>query len=307
MLFPFSVFRRPGRQARAMVCVLLFGVLVCPPLLAQSSAADGKYRQDYERRLSTVQAMRDALRREAAAAGKDVDAVLRSVADGERRAAKLAEAADYRSALASLEAGYASLRGALTSLKAGTSPALPSGSAALAQTAPANGEKLKAEVEQRSRSTRALRDALLRLDAPGNAALVAQADAALAEADRLAAAGNYGAAREAVERAYRTIKQATVSQRDHTEAVASKKFATPREEYAYELGRNDDYARLGQAVLQRGELSAAGRAALDKALALRRAAEAAAREERWADGVQALEAATLEHKRVVREAGFNVP
>lgn len=305
-IFRLSALRR-GCAPLILVVAAACGALGSAPLLAQSSSADAKYRQDYERRLSTVQVMRDALRREATAAGKNVDAVLQAVADGERRAAQLAQAADYRGALESLEPGYAGLRTALTSLKAGTSPTLPSGSAAL-DSAPAGGTaKLKAEVEQRSRTTRALRDALLRLDAPGNANLVAQADAALAEADRLGAAGNYGAAREAVERAYQSIKQATVSQRDHTEAVASKKFATPRDEYAYELARNDDYARLGQAVLQRGDLSEAGRAALDKATALRRVAEAAAREERWADGVKALEAATLECKRVVREAGFNVP
>lgn len=304
-------FRFPSRSCRPRRglawLVLAGGLLVVPPLGAQSSSGDPKYRQDYESRLSTVQAMRDALRREAAASGKDVGGVLRDVADSERRAAKLAEAADYRGALEVLETGYRGLRGALTGLKAGSSPALPSGSAALEAAAPANDEKLRSEVGQRQRSTRVLRDALLRLDAPGNATLVAQADAALAEADRLLAAGNYGAAREAVERAYQSIKQATISQRDHTEVVASKKFATPREEYAYELTRNDDYLRLGQAVLARGELSAGGRTALDKAAALRQAAEAAARAERWGDGIKALEAATLECKQVVREAGFNVP
>jgi len=314
-----SLFRRPALRPGGAPWLLLLAAACSAlssapllaqgtaPLLAQSSSADAKYRQDYERRLLTVQAMRDALRREATTAGKNVDAVLKVVAEGERRAADLAAGSDFRGALEALEPGYTGLRSALTTIKAGTSPQLPSGSAALESAPPAGTEKLKAEVEQRSRSTRALREALLRLDAPGNAKLVAEADAALAEADRLLAAGNYGAARAAVDRAYQSIKQATISQRDHTEAVASKQFATPREEYAYELARNDDYVRLGQAVLQRGDLSAAGRAALDKAQALRRSAETAAQEGRWADGVKALEAATLECKRVVREAGFNVP
>ena len=299
----YRAFPVIGRgQLAALLLALPAGVA-----MAQSAPDDARFRQDYERRLQTEQVLRDALKRDAAASGKNVDAALAVAGDAEGRAAKLAGAANYQGALQALDPAYQELRRALMGIKAGSSPNLPSGSAALDTTRLSGPEKIKAEVEQRLRSARVLRDALQRFDAQGNAATLAGADRDLADAERLLAAGDPVAAREASERAYRTIKQASVTQRDHTEQVAAKKFASPREEYAYELGRNDDYARFGKAVEQRGEVSGTSRTALDKAAALRRAAEAAASEERWADGVKALEAATIEYKRVVREAGFNVP
>lgn len=293
---------------RLLVAAFLFALpgIAALPAAAQTSASDAKYAEDYQRRLATIDAMTGALKRAAAAAGKDVDGVLDALRTGRQQADGLAGQQDYRGALQALEPGYARLREALTGLKTGTSPALPSGSAA-PDAAAGEADKLKSRAEQRLRSARVLREALLRFDPKTNATLGEDAERALAQAERLYAAGDFPGALAAADAAYAAIRQASVSQRDHTEQVASKTFATAREEYAYELGRNDDYGRLGRGVAEREEIASLARTALQRAQALRTDAEREAAAERWAEGVKLLEASTLEYKKLVRAAGFNVP
>lgn len=304
---------RRARSVGVLRCVALLAAALLafvgalPAVRAQSSASDAKYAEDYQRRLLTVDAMRGALQREAASSGKPVDEVIATVDKARQAAHALAARADYRGALQALDGGYAVLRDALTRLKAGQSPVLPSGSAALTAPPAAGAAGVQARAEQRLRSARALREALLRFDATGNATLGADAERALAQAERLYAAGDHAGALAAAEAAYAAIREASVAQRDHTEQVASKAFATPREEYAYERARNDDYARLARGVAEREEVARLAQAALDKGLALRGEAEREATGERWAEGVRLLEASTLEYKKVVRAAGFNVP
>lgn len=302
MIAHFLLFRR------LLVAVVLSALTASAtfPVWAQTSASDAKYAEDYQRRLATIDAMTGALERAATAAGKDVGDVLEALRAGRQRADGLAGKQDYRGALQALEPGYARLREALTGLKAGTSPALPSGSAAPDATAGA-ADKLKSRAEQRLRSARVLREALLRFDPKTNATLGEDAERALAQAERLYAAGDFAGALAAADAAYAAIRQASVSQRDHTEQVASKSFATAREEYAYELGRNDDYGRLGRGVAEREEFAALAGTALQRAQALRSDAEREAAAERWAEGVKLLEASTQEYKKLVRAAGFNVP
>lgn len=286
--------------------VVTLGSLLASAAHAQSSAADAKYAADYQRRLLTVDAMRGALVREAKAVRQDVDAVLDRVDEQRRAAESLAGRSDYRGALQAIDVAYAALRDQLTRLKAGQSPNLPSGSAALAAAGEDPG-KLRARAEQRVRSARALREALLRFDAKGNAALGDDAEQALVQAETLHAKGDYAASLAAADAAYAAIRAASVAQRDHTEQIASKTFATLREEYAYELGRNDDYARLARGLAEREDVARLGAAPFEQAQSLRRDAERAAASESWGEGVRLLEASTLEFKRVVRAAGFNVP
>lgn len=295
----------------AVLGVTPFAALVAVPLAAspahaQSSASDAKYAEDYRRRLTTVDAMRSAIEREAKATGQDADDVLERIATQRSKAEALAAERDFRGALREIDMAYAALRDRLTRMKAGQSPNLPSGSAALSP-AGEDAAKLKASAEQRVRSARALREALLRFDAKGNATLGDDAERALAQAEALHAKGDYAASLAAADAAYAAIREASIVQRDHTEQVASKTFATPRDEYAYEPTRNDDYARLARGVAERDDVGRMVAAPLGRAQGLRRDAEREAAGERWVEGVRLLEASTLEYKQVVRAAGFNVP
>jgi hypothetical protein len=178
------------------------------------------------------------------------------------------------------------------------------------------GEKARRDFDARLESTRALLGAQQRISgekAGGQAQ--PEADAAtrriqqqLAEAERLAAAGQLQDARAPLERAYLMARVSIEALRRGDTLVRSLTFASPREEYDYELDRNQTHSLLIQ-VLQadRRDSAALMNGFVERAASLREQAEARARAGQYAEAIQGLEASTRELLRAIRAGGLYVP
>ena len=171
------------------------------------------------------------------------------------------------------------------------------------------GEKQARDYENRLASVKILRDALARLGGTKNAAAIKEADGMLAEAGKHAAQKNFELALATVDKAYGVIKSMNIEQRDHTEQVASKTFASKADEYKYEVARNDDYLQLSAAVLSNMAENLAGmyRPVREKAGELRKGAEARAGSGDYDGAVTAMETSTAEYKKIIRAGGIPVP
>lgn len=179
----------------------------------------------------------------------------------------------------------------------------------LASPAQVDGEKAVRDYETRLASVKVLRDALQRLDAVKNSATIASTDAYLAAAAQYASERSFDLALVEVNRAYEVIKASNVAQRDHTEQVVSKNFATKEDEYKYEIGRNDEYQQLSETVLKN---LAADRAAtytpvFATAMSMRKNAQGQAGKGDFAAAVTAMETSTAEYKKIIRASGIPVP
>lgn len=168
-------------------------------------------------------------------------------------------------------------------------------------------DKAHVDYGRRLETVKVLRNALP--SGGKNAEVVKTADAAIAEAEQLAAAKKYSDALAALNKGYTAVRLANIEQRDKTEQVASKNFATKEDEYKYEIGRNDDYAGLSRGVMEsmNPQMATIYRGVLDKGASLRKDAEAAAKRGDFESGVTSLEQSTGEYKKVVRAAGIPVP
>ena len=130
----------------------------------------------------------------------------------------------------------------------------------------------------------------------------------MAQAERLAAAGQMAQARTVVDRAYLTARVSIEALRRGDTLVRSLTFASPREEYDYEIDRNDTHRMLVDLVLtERREVGPIVQPLLDKAGGLRREAEAQAQRGDHDSAIRTLEAATRELVRAVRAGGIYIP
>lgn len=179
------------------------------------------------------------------------------------------------------------------------------------------GEKHQRDFEARLESTRALLAAQQRITLEKAAGREAQASTARIEADmaqaqQLAAAGRYEQARPWLDKAYLTARVSIEALRRGDTLVRSLNFATPREEYDYELDRNETH-RLLITVLLADRRDATGamppqmQPFIDKAVVLRREAEAMARGGEHAAALKRLEDATRELVRAIRAGGVYIP
>ncbi|HEY0825541.1 MAG TPA: hypothetical protein VGD76_17265, partial [Ramlibacter sp.] len=113
--------------------------------------------------------------------------------------------------------------------------------------------KERSDYGARLESTRALVEAQKRIAAekggPRAAEPARQAEALIAEGEKLAAAGRLPDARAKVDQAYLTVKAAIGTAREGDTLVRSLNFASKREEYDYEIDRNDTHAMLIKVLL----------------------------------------------------------
>ncbi len=175
------------------------------------------------------------------------------------------------------------------------------------------GEKHKRDFEARMESARALLAAQQRITKEKGAGREAQ-DAArsierqIGEAQTIAAQGRYEDARPVLDRAYLTARVSIESMRRGDTLVRSLNFASKREEYDYEIDRNDTHAMLIK-VLLADRKDAAGSMApfTEKAAALRVEAEAQAKRGDHAAGIKLLEDSTRELVRAIRSGGIYIP
>ena len=176
------------------------------------------------------------------------------------------------------------------------------------------GEKERRDFESRLASTQSLLDAQRRIAnekgiAARDAELVKRIESLLAEARRLAGAGDVTAARVSLDQAYLLAKASVGSMRSGDTLVRSVSFASKEEEYRYEIDRNDTHRMLID-VLGR-DRGRQGDPALETAVReagrLRTAAEEQAARGDYAGGIRTLDESTRELVRAIRGMGVYIP
>jgi hypothetical protein len=174
--------------------------------------------------------------------------------------------------------------------------------------------KQRTDYQARLDSTRALLDAQKRIAAeknvPRGAETTRQVESMIADAERHAQAGRLVEARRSVDQAYLTVKAAIGTLRGGETVVRSLNFATPADEYAYELDRNDTHHMLVDMLLKERRTGSTA-AMVDEAVAaagkLRSRAEAEAARKDHAAGIKTLEESTRELVKAIRAAGVYIP
>ena len=174
--------------------------------------------------------------------------------------------------------------------------------------------KQRNDYQARVESTRALLDAQKRIAAEKNQARAGettrQVEGMIAEAERQAQAGRLPEARRTIDQAYLTVKAAIGSMRGGETVVRSLNFATPAEEYHYEIDRNDTHRMLVDMLLKEKRGSGMD-AMVDQAVAsaaqLRTRAEAEAARKDHPAAIKTLEESTRELVKAIRAAGVYIP
>jgi hypothetical protein len=179
------------------------------------------------------------------------------------------------------------------------------------------GEKAKRDFDARLDSARALLAAQQRIVAEKSAGRDAQAatrsiERQIGEAQALAAQGRIDDARPVLDRAYLTARVSIESLRRGDTLVRSLSFASKREEYDYEIDRNDTHRMLITVLLAdrkdaAGAMPPAMQAFTDKAATLRTEAEALAKRGDHAGAITVLEDSTRELVRAIRAGGLYIP
>jgi hypothetical protein len=179
------------------------------------------------------------------------------------------------------------------------------------------GEKNKLDFEARLESTRALLAAQQRITREKSAGAQAQEatrsiERQMGEAQVLAAQNRYVDARPILDRAYLTARISIESMRRGDTLIRSLNFASPREEYDYEIDRNETH-RMLITVLLADRKDAAGamhsdmQTIIEKAVLLRRDAEMRATRGDYVDAIKLLEDSTRELIRAIRVGGIYIP
>ncbi|HRD99205.1 MAG TPA: hypothetical protein PLA97_22720 [Rubrivivax sp.] len=273
-------------------------------LLAAAVLAQTPDRVALERRLQSLSTLIDA-----SSAARQIESSGVPAARERRDNARLL----HREASASLAAGDLAAVGGLLDQAARE---MMNG-ARLARPEQVNGEKARRDFEARMDSTRALLAAQQRItqekSAPAEAvASTRRIEADLGQAQALAAAGRYDEARPLLDRAYLTARVSIESMRRGDTLVRSLNFATKREEFDYELDRNETHRMLITVLLAErkdaaGAMPATMQPFIDRAGQLRRDADALGRSGDHAAGIRLLEDSTHELVRAIRAGGIYIP
>ena len=189
--------------------------------------------------------------------------------------------------------------------------------ARLAKPEQVNGEKARRDFDARLESAQALLAAQQRITQEKSAGREAQ-DAArsieqqIAQAQKLAAQERIADARAVIDRAYLTARVSIESLRRGDTLVRSLIFTSKREEFDYEIDRNETHRMLINVLLSErkdagGAMPPAMQAFVDQAAALRKDADAQARRGDHEGAIKTLEASTRELVRAIRAGGIYIP
>lgn len=174
-------------------------------------------------------------------------------------------------------------------------------------------EKKRRDFAAREESVKALLAAQQRIVQEKSAGRDAQeasrsVQAQLAQAQQLARGDRLDEARTVLDRAYLTAKLSIESLRRGDTLVRSLNFASKREEFDYEVDRNDTHRMLVRVLLaDKPAAQEAGKAALDEAGRLRAQAEQAAARNEHEQAIKLLEESTRALVRAIRNAGVFIP
>ena len=169
-------------------------------------------------------------------------------------------------------------------------------------------DDLKARIESvRSLLAAQRRIAAEKKDVAGAAETTVLIEKFLKQGEDLTRQNEIGPAREALDRAYLVAKAAIGSMRGGDTLVRSLTFSTPKDEYLYELDRNDTHKMLLKVAADDERKVGRARESTDKAGVLRASAEKAAQAEDFAGAIRILEESTRELVRAIRGAGLYIP
>lgn len=283
---------------RAVIVVLL--LLGWVPMAVAQTASVAPDVEQLRRRLQSV-----ATLIESSSAARQIESSGEAAAREKRDNARLV----HREAVATLQAGDAAAAARLLDQAARE---MMSG-VRLARPEQVEGVKAERDFRARLDSARALLAAQQRITqekgrAAEAVAATRQIETLIGQAEQRAAAGRIDEARPLVDRAYLSARVAIEGMRRGDTLVRSLQFGSPREEYDYEIDRNDTHRMLIQVLLSdRKDAAAAMQGPLERAAAMRREAEAAAGRGEHTLAIQHLEASTRELVRAIRAGGVYIP
>jgi hypothetical protein len=269
-----------------------------------SGMASAQDRETLERRLQSVGTLI-----ESSSAARQIESGGDAAARAKRDNARLM----HREADATLRAG--DLPGATRLLDLAAREMMAG--ARLAKPEQVNGEKAKRDFDARLESAQALLAAQQRITQEKSAGREAQEAARsieqqIAQAQKLAGQERIGEARAVIDRAYLTARVSIESLRRGDTLVRSLNFASKREEYDYEIDRNDTHRMLINVLLAErkdaaGAMPPSMQAFVDKAATLRNDAEGQAKRGDHAAAIKLLEDSTRELVRAIRSGGIYIP
>lgn len=279
---------------KALLLALLFG----------AAAAPAQDRDQVERRLESVGTLIDS-----SSAARQIDSSGVPAAREKRDNARLM----HREAAATLRAGDLAAANKLLDLAAREMMA----GVRLAKPEQVAGEKARRDFDARLESAQALLSAQQRITQEKSAGREAQdatrsIESQIAQAQKLAAASRIDEARVLLDRAYLTARVSIEAMRRGDTLVRSLHFASQREEYDYEIDRNETHRMLINLLLSErkdaaGAMPPAMQASVDKAATLRAQAQAQAARGDHAGAIQVLEDSTRELVRAIRAGGIYIP
>ena len=279
---------------KALLLALLFG----------AAAAPAQDRDQVERRLESVGTLIDS-----SSAARQIDSSGVPAAREKRDNARLM----HREAAATLRAGDLAAANKLLDLAAREMMA----GVRLAKPEQVAGEKARRDFDARLESAQALLTAQQRITQEKSAGREAQdatrsIESQIAQAQKLAAASRIDEARVLLDRAYLTARVSIEAMRRGDTLVRSLHFASQREEYDYEIDRNETHRMLINLLLSErkdaaGAMPPAMQASVDKAATLRAQAQAQAARGDHAGAIQVLEDSTRELVRAIRAGGIYIP
>jgi hypothetical protein len=296
----------PGRSEGGSHCSaerggsLMRAFVVGALLMLGAVLVHAEDRAALERRISSV-----ATLIESSSAARQIESSGVAAAREKRDNARLI----HREAAATLKSGDAA--GATKLLDQATREMM--NGARLAKPEEVQGQKDKRDFDARMDSARALLAAQQRITSekgsPGDAREATQRiEQSIAQADKLAAGGKWAEAKTIIDRAYLTARVSIEQMRRGDTLVRSLSFASKREEYAYEIDRNDTHRMLVNLVLaDKRDAAPMLQPLLDKAAGLRKDAEAQAQRGDHDAAVKTLEDSTRELVRAVRAGGIYIP
>ena len=178
-------------------------------------------------------------------------------------------------------------------------------------------EKIIADYERRRESVSALRDAFDRISEENKGSEInklkvdEQLDKLVSTADRLLINGKNSQARIEMDKAYHLVKVSIDSIRSGQTLVRSLNFETPRDEYLYELDRNDTHSMLVGLMVDEKKQSAYSKDNVARKVIeadkLRAQAESFAAQDAYEQAIELLEQSTKQLVQAIRSAGIYIP
>ncbi len=273
-------------------------------LVFATAAALAQDREQIERRVQSVGTLI-----ETSSAARQIDASGVAAAREKRDNARLM----HREAGATLRAGDLAAATKLLDLAAREMMA----GVRLAKPEQVVGEKARRDFDARMESAQALLSAQQRITQEKSAGREAENAARsiaslITQAQSLAGQNRIDDARTLLDRAYLTARVSIESMRRGDTLVRSLNFASKREEYDYEIDRNETHRMLINVLLSErrdaaGAMPPAMQAFVDKAATLRVQAEAQAGRGDHAGAIKVLEDSTSELVRAIRAGGIYIP